>query len=136
MKRILRIFTLILAASLLLALVSCDSTKSIKAAFEEAGYTVTELRADTDEAETALKFFGLGDDDIDEIDDCSVILCKKGLTGLTGAALIVKFPSSGELRDHFVDDDGDTSLYEAVKEAGYIRGNCWLIAGDEELFNK
>ena len=76
------------------------------------------------------------DDDIDEIDDCSVILCKKGLTGLTGAALIVRFPSSGELRDHFVDDDGDTSLYEAVKEAGYIRGNCWLIAGDEELFNK
>ena len=135
MKRILHVFALILAASLLLSLVACDNSKSVKAAFEEAGYTVTEARADSDEAKTALKFFGWDDEKIDDIDDYSLILCKKGLTGLTGAAVIVKFPSSGELRDHLV-DDGNTALYDAYKEAGYIRGNCWLVVGDEEIFGK
>ncbi|MBO7292965.1 MAG: hypothetical protein J6V07_03420 [Clostridia bacterium] len=135
MKRILHIFALILAVSLLFSLVACDNSKSIKAAFEDAGYTVTELRADSDEAEAVLRFFGVSEDDIDDVDDYSLILCKKGITGLAGAAAIVKFPSSGELRDHFV-DDGDTSLYDKLKDDGHIRGNCWLVGGDEEIFRK
>ena len=135
MKRILRIFSLVLAVSLLLALVGCDSSKDIKRAFEEAGYTVTELRADSEEAKSTLKFFGVSEDDIDDVDEYSLILCKKGITGLTGAAAIVKFPSAGELRDFFV-DDGDTSLYDKLKDDGRIRGNCWLAGGNEEIFNK
>lgn len=135
MKRILHIFALVLAASLLLSLVACDNAKSVKAAFEEAGYTVTELKADSDEAKTALRFFGVSEDDIDDVDDYSLILCKKGITGLTGAAAIVKFPSSGELRDFFV-DDGDTTLYDKLKDEGHIRGNCWLVGGSEEIFGK
>ena len=135
MKRILHILSFVLAASLLLSLVSCDSSKGIKSAFEEAGYTVTELKADSEDAKSTLKFFGFSEEDIDDVDDYSIILCKKGITGLTGAAAIVKFPSSGELRDHFV-DDGDTTTYDKLKDGGYIRGNCWLIGGDKEIFQK
>ena len=134
MKRILCALSLLLAVCLSFSLVACsNSAKSIRTAFEEAGYTVTEYRADSDEAEAALKFFGWDEDDIDEIDEYSVIVCKKGITGLTGAAVIVKFPSTAELRDHFV-EDGNTAFYDVVKAAGCIRDNCWLVVGDEELF--
>ena len=127
MKTILKKITLIaLAALMLLTLVSCDKSKAIKEAFEEEDYTVSTVDSDNILIKGLLTAV-LDDEQMEDIDEYELILCQKGLD----VALIVKFPSAGDLKTFLTveDEDGkkDTELYDDAKEDGRIKGNCWLL---------
>lgn len=126
MKKFTRILTLALVLSLaLLSLASCDKSGSIKKAFEEEGYTVNVISAENEKAAAIFTLLGYTEEEIDEIEEYELIYCSNGFTK---SALIVKYPSSGELKEELV-DDGDTTYYDKQKADGKIRGNCHLIYG-------
>ena len=148
LKRILVILT---AAVLLLSLASCDKSGSIKKAFEKEEYTVTVYAGSDEKAQAVLTLMNLNEDQKKNIADYEIIVVNApsdgGLLGidlstLTPDAIIVKFPSSGDLKDFLTieKDDGtkDTSLYDKAVEAETIKGNCWFAMGDNDakaIFN-
>ena len=126
MKKFTRLLALTLVLSLaLVSLASCDKSKSIKKDFEEAGYSVSVISAKSDKAEAIFTLLGYTEEEIEEISEYELIYC---VAGITKSALIVKYPSAGELKDELI-DEGSEAYYNEQKEAGKIRGNCHLIYG-------
>lgn len=126
MKKFTRIFALTLVLSLvLLSLASCDKSDSIKKAFEEEGYTVSVISTKNEKAEAIFTLLGYTEDEIEEISEYELIYCSNGILK---SALIVKYPSAGELKDELI-DEGSKAYYEEEKDDGKIRGNCHLIYG-------
>ena len=125
MKRFRSFLALTLVLSLaLLSLASCDKSDSIKKAFEEAGYTVSVISAKNEKAEAIFTILGYTEEEIEEIAEYELIYCVDGFK----SALIVKYPSAGELKDELI-DEGSEAYYNEQKEAGKINGNCHLIYG-------
>ena len=130
MKRILVIFT---AVILLLSMVSCgDKSGAIKKAFEDDGWTVKTVKADDTGVKVILELL-LTDEQIEKAADYEIILCNKNIIK---NAVVIKFPSSGDVKDFLTveDEDGkkNTEAYEKAKEDGLINGNCLLITVDAD----
>lgn len=136
MKKTTKLLTLFVSLCLLCSLlVACDKSSAVADAFREEGYTVSSVNTENDDVRAIFTLLGLDEEEIEELQEYELIFCKKGITGITGSALIVKFPSAGELRDELSDDD-DRTEYEKAKEEGRIRGNCLLLYGSTEIFGK
>ncbi len=132
MKKITKVLSLCLLATLLLAsLTSCDMAGSVKAAYEKEGYTITTVKTDNAEAKALFTLAGYSEEEIEELSQYELILCTKGFS----SALVIKFPSSGALKS-FLTDGEDTSAYDKAKDEKQIRGNCLLVYGNEEIFQK
>ena len=133
MKNLRSILALALVLSLaLLSLASCDSSKTIKKAFEDEGYTVSIISAKNDKAKAIFTLLNYTEDEIEEISEYELILCTNGLK----SALIVKYPSAAELKEELI-DEGSKAYYEEQKAEGKINGNCHLIygiGGADEIF--
>ena len=134
MKIYTRLFVLALVlAMVLFVLVGCDKSKSIKEAFEAEGYTVNAISVKNERAKAIFTLLNYTEEEIDEIEEYELIYCANGL--LNGA-LIVKYPSSLELREELI-DEGSKVYYEEEMAAGRINGNCHLIyaiGGAEDIF--
>mgnify|MGYP001087542507 CR=1 FL=1 len=110
MKKILSAISLALITIVIaLTFAGCDKSGNVKKAFENEGYTVTEMNA---KESTALAGI-LSSDQKEKIDQYSV----KGLQSAT----IVKFSSKDEIVD-FLGEEG----YNKAVEGGLVNGNCWL----------
>jgi hypothetical protein len=130
MKKFTKILSLALVlATLLVFLVSCDASESIKKSFIDAGYNVSSVGSD-DKTVKGLLSLKYSEEELEEMGEYEIIYCAKGLLGAEGTAVIFKFPSSADLKDALIDDEDD-AFYKEQKEAGKIRGNCWLIIGGE-----
>ena len=126
MKKLTKLLALALVLSVaLLALASCDKSKSIKEAFEAEGYTVSVISAKNEKAKAIFTLLNYTEDEIDEIEEYELIYCADGLLK---SALIVKYPSSFELKEELI-DEGSKAYYEEQLAAGRINGNCHLIYG-------
>lgn len=126
MKKLTKVIALTLVLALaVVALVACDKSGSIKKDFEEAGYEVEVISAKNEKAKAIFVLLGYTEEDIDEIEEYELIYCSNGLTK---SALIVKYPSSGELKDELI-DEGSKAYYDEQVADGKIRGNCRLIYG-------
>ena len=158
MKTILKRSLLVLSALVLMfSLVSCgDTSKSIKKEFENNEYNVLSYTGGEDEVKAVLYLLGLTDEQKAEIAEYEVILVNKQKSETTGGfldnlvedlgsaipdAIIVKFPSAGDLKDFMTveksDGTKDTSAYDKASDAGLINGNCWLAYGNaaaKEIF--
>ena len=130
MKKLVKLLSLMLVASMLLAcLASCDASGGIKKAYEEAGYEVKTLSAEDDDVRAILLLLDFDEDQIEDIENYEFIFCTKDIVK---TALIIKFPNAGELKDFLiVEEDGekDDSAFRAAEDAGNINGNCLLIYG-------
>lgn len=133
-----KILVVLMATMLVLSLASCDKSKSIKKDFEDAGYTVSTVDTNNDTAKGILKLL-LSDEQIEKVGEYELILCTNGILN---TAIIIKFPSSGELKDFLTTEDSDgkkdTSAYDKAKEDGKINGNCLLITSSsdaKDVFN-
>lgn len=114
MKKVLSAISLMLLTIVLaLTMAGCDKSGNVKKAFENEGYTVTEMNAKESTALAAI----LSSDQKEKIDQYSVIFCVKGLQSAT----IVKFSSKDEIVDFLGED-----TYNSAVESGLINGNCWL----------
>ncbi len=133
MKKFTRILSLVLVlATLLVFLVSCDMSDRIKKSFVDAGYSVNSVGSEDKTVKPLLSAL-YSEEELEEMGEYEIILCTKGVLGLEGTAVIFKYPSAAELKDALVDDEVD-AFYKGQKEAGKIFGNCWLIVGgDTEL---
>lgn len=128
-----RILVLLTALVLVFSLASCgDKSGSIKKAFEKEGWTVKTVNADDTGVKTILEIL-LSDEQIEKASEYEIILCTNGILN---SAIVMKFPSSGDLKDFLTveDEDGkkDTSAYDKAKENGTINGNCLLITMSSE----
>ena len=88
------------------------------------------VNADKSLAKAVFDLCGLSNDQIEEINSYEILYCSKNLS----AAVVVKFPSSGKLKDFLtVEKDGkkDDSAYTAKKDKGDINGNCLLYTMNE-----
>lgn len=142
MKNIFKsVLALSLALVMLLALVSCDKSGSIKKAFEKEEYTVTSLKSsdltENDLVVTVLDAAGLTEEQIEKLGKYELIWATKGLSN----GLIVKFPGSGDVKSFLTvkkDDKDDTSMYDKAKEDGRINGNCLFIgtSNAKDIFKK
>ena len=134
MKKITSLLTLVLVFSLLLtALVACDKSGSIKKDFEEAGYEVEVISAKNEKAKAVFILLEYTEEEIDEIEEYELIYCHNGLLK---SALIVKYPSSAELKEELI-DEGSRAYYDEEVNAGKVRNNCHLIygiGGAEDIF--
>lgn len=135
MKKILVVLTAVL---LVVSLVGCNSDKSesIKKSFEEAGWTVSTVKADSENVLLdALLDSLLDEEQREDLSNYELIFCKNGLK----TALVIKFPSASDLKDFLVteDEDGkkDTSAYDDAKEDGRINGNCLLLSTSNDAKN-
>ena len=126
MKKLTKLLVLTLVFALTLtALVACDKSGSIKKDFEEAGYTVEVISAKNEKAQAFFTLLGYNEDDIDEIEEYELVACYKGAIP---AAMFVKYPSTGELKEELC-DEGSTAYYDEQVAAGKVNGNCWLLYG-------
>jgi len=130
MKKFLKALTAVLAVVVLaVALVGCsDKYGKIKKAYEDAGYTISEVVAS--EKESQLKDT-LGEEQYNKIKDSKILFCNKSLVNL---AFVVTFGSTDELKDFY----GDEDAYNKAVESGYVNGNCVLLLGltqgDRDIF--
>lgn len=147
MKTMKRILVILSALVLLVSLVSCDKSGSIKKAFEKENYEVKAYTGDDSNVQAVVTLMGLTEDQKKDIAEYEIIVVNKkteGQSGLAGIlenigsavpdAVIVKFPSAGDLKDFMtVEKDGekDTSAYDKAKEDGKINGNCWFAMGND-----
>ena len=131
MKKLTKVIALTLVLALaLVALVACDKSGSIKKDFEEAGYEVEVISAKNEKAKAIFVLLNYTEEEIDEIAEYELIYCHKGLAT---TALIVKYPSSGELKEELI-DEGSKAYYDEEVADGKVRGNCHLIWGDADIF--
>ena len=132
MKNFKRALVLLVDLVLVFSLTSCDKSESIKKAFEKEGWSVKTVNADDSGVKTVLKLL-LSDKLIEDLADYEIIWCSNGVLN---QAVVIKFPSSGDLKDFLTveDKDGkkDTSAYEKAKDNGSINGNCLLITSNSE----
>ncbi len=128
---------LVLAGLMLFALASCASDKSaaVEKAFTKEKYTVTKADANDETTQGILKLL-LNEDQIQKISEYEIMLCQpEGLLNIGKSAVVIKFPSSGDIKDFFtVEKDGkkDTSAYDEQKEKGNINGNCLIITASDD----
>lgn len=143
MKKILvSICSVLLVALFALSMTGCSKGEKIKKAYEKAGYTVSTATVKDDAgAKAALKAFGLTDDEIKDAENWEVISATKISVTDGGSALVLKFPSSGEVKNFLTveKDDGskDTAAYDKAKEDGKINGDCLLltsVGGAKDIF--
>lgn len=142
MKILKQVLALSLACLMLVTLVSCDKSGSVKKAFEKEGYTVSSVKADDESVQSLLKIL-LNEEQIKKVGEYELILCTpEGLLNAANLALVIKVPSSGDLKDFLTTEtDGkkDTSAYEKAEKDGLINGNCLILTlGSEakEIFKK
>ena len=142
MKILKQVLALSLACLMLVTLVSCDKSGSVKKAFEKEGYTVSSVKADDKSVQSLLKIL-LNEEQIKKVGEYELILCTpEGLLNADNLALVIKVPSSGDLKDFLTTEtDGkkDTSAYEKAEKDGLINGNCLILTlGSEakEIFKK
>lgn len=132
MKKILTaICTTLVAVLLAFGIAGCSSADRVKKAYEDAGYTVkVATLKDNAEAKSALKLIGLTDEQLADGENWEIITATKSVLD---SALILKFPSSGDLKDAFTieKDDGtkDTSIYDNAVDKGNVNGECYYILG-------
>ena len=142
MKILKQVLALSLACLMLVTLVSSDKSGSVKKAFEKEGYTVSSVKADDESVQSLLKIL-LNEEQIKKVGEYELILCTpEGLLNAANLALVIKVPSSGDLKDFLTTEtDGkkDTSAYEKAEKDGLINGNCLILTlGSEakEIFKK
>lgn len=133
MKHILsRTVALALACLALFAIAGCASDKSaaVEKAFTKENYNVVKVDANNETAQGLLKIL-FNEEQIKKISTYEIMLFQQdGLLNSGKSALVIKFPSSNDLKDFFtVENDGkkDTSAYDEQKEKGNINGNCLII---------
>lgn len=131
MKRVLKKLAAFFAAFLMVfTLAGCDRSGSIKKAYEKEGFTVTTVNTKDNSTVSSLLSSVLTSDQKESIDQYEIIFCSKALIQ---NAVIVKFPSSKELKSFLTIEDSegnkDTSAYDKAKEDGKIKGNCWFAVG-------
>ncbi len=140
MKKFFKTIASFFAALLMVfGLASCDKSGSIKKAYEKADYKVEVVDTNNSLVKGMLSEM-LTEDQMKDAEKYEVIYASKGLTNM---AIVMKFPSSGDVKDFYTveDKDGkkDTSAYDKAKEDGNIKGNCVLFVstGDaKDIFKK
>lgn len=140
MKKVLLGFTTaLLTVILCLTLAGCDKSGNIKKAFENEGYTVTEMTTKDNDSIKKILAIGLTQDQIAEIDKYSVFICSEGSVVSIPVAAIVKFSSSSEMKDFLTTEDSegkkDTSAYDSAKEKGWVNGNCYILTLSSKALN-
>lgn len=138
MKKFLAtVSTVLLIAILAFTMAGCDNSGNIKKAFENEGYTVTSVKADSSEAKGLFTLMGFSEKQVKEAEKYEIIYCVKGIS----ACMIIKFPSEGDLKEFLtVEKDGnkDTAAYDKAKENDEINGNCLFIGtgSSKDIFKK
>lgn len=130
MKKFLKAMTAVLAVVVLaLALVGCsDKYGSIKKAYENEGYTITETKVS--DYETQLKSF-MNDEKYEDIKDCKLLVANKGIN----VAFVVTFGTKDDMKDFY----GSEESYNSAVDAGNVNGNCMLLtmsSGAKDIFKK
>lgn len=131
MKKFFKVFAAVIAVAVLaFALVGCsDKYGSIKKAYEDAGYTVTE--AAVSDMESELRVY-ISEEQYNKIKDGKVMVCNKNLL----LAFVVSPGSTDKLKDYY----GSEEAYNQAVESGYVNGNCILVYGTtsavREIFQK
>ena len=141
MKKVLTaICSALLIAVFALTMAGCDKSGSIKKAFEKEEYTVTTVNADNSTVQTILKA-ALTEDQVNKVNEYEIILCVgKGLNAVTGSGVVIKFPSSGELKDFLTVEDSEgnknTTAYDKAKDSDSINENCLYFgfSAGKEIF--
>lgn len=118
MKKFLKAMTAVLAVVVLaFALVGCgDKYGSIKKAYENDGYSITETKVS--DYETQLKTF-ISNEKYEDIKDCKLLVASKGVV----AAFVVTFGTVDDMKEFYGSDD---NYNDAVKD-GNVNGNCMLL---------
>lgn len=144
MKTLKTMLALSLAVLMLFALVSCgDKSAAVKKAFEKEGYTVTVSNAEDEDVKDLLEIL-FSADQIEELKDYEILLCKKdGIVNIGKTAIILKYPSAKDLKAALTVEDAegnkDTSRYDDGVEDGIINGNCMILtlsSDSKDIFKK
>ena len=116
MKKLLKIFcTVALISVLAFSLSGCGETATVKNAFKNAGYEITNVEPDdSDELKALLKT----DEQKKDIEKYKVFRCKH----FERTATVVIFPSEKTLKEVL----GETTFNSKTKD-GYIKGSCYLV---------
>ncbi|MDE6585589.1 MAG: hypothetical protein K2K80_02795 [Clostridia bacterium] len=127
----------LLTVILAFTLAGCDKSGAIEKAYEDNGYTVKITTTAENATVKNLISTILTEEQKKEIDKYALIYASKLLP--PEGVVIIKFGSSGDLKDFLTieDKDGnkDTSAYDAAKDAGHINGNCYFIVGGKDALN-
>lgn len=131
MKKFLKVFAAAIAVVVLaFALVGCgDKYGSIKKAYENAGYTVTEAAVSDKESE--LRVY-ISEEQYNKIKDAKLMVCNNNIL----LAFVISLGSTDKLKDYY----GSEEAYNEAVEGGYVNGNCILLFGTtsavREIFQK
>ncbi|MGN0823882.1 MAG: hypothetical protein ACI4MB_02295 [Candidatus Coproplasma sp.] len=131
MKKFLKAITAVLAVVVMaVALVGCgDKYGSIKKAYENEGYTVSE--AIVSDKESELKTY-ISTEQYDKIKDGKLLVCSKTVL----LAFVITLGSADKIKDFY----GSEEDYNKAVESGYVNGNCVLLFGStsavREIFAK
>lgn len=123
MKKFLKALTAILAVAVLaFALVGCaNKYGAVKKAYEDAGYTVQEIKAS--DYETQLKStLNVSDEQYECIKDNNILFASKGVVSI---AVVLSFTNNDELKDYC--SKKTEEFYQQMVDGGYVNGNCLLL---------
>ncbi len=121
MKKFLKALTAVLAVVVLaVTLVGCgDKYGKIKKAYEDEGYSITEVTAS--ENEEKLKAIGMSNEQFEDIKNNNIMLASKGLN----VAFVISFTATDELKDYCSKKSAE--YYQKMVDEGYVNGNCLLL---------
>ena len=135
MKKTIKLiaFALVLVMTVTMLAACGDKSGAIKSAFEKEGYTVEAVKYDK-LSKTAKGIIEdvLGDELAQAMAQYEILVCTKVIP----TALVIKFPSEGDIKTALTVED-DASLYDELKNSGFINGNCLLLTilpGPADIF--
>ena len=121
MKRKVTLLTvLMLTLSMLFALTACSSYGSIKKAYENAGYTESELLQEYQDAFTER----LGEDYENYKSTCNVHLFYKNLLDF---AIVLEFHSTKDMEEAYENSETLKGFIEHIQKSDLVNGNCILV---------
>ena len=121
MKKIIsKILAFLGALVLVFSLAGCDKSNAIKKAFEKADYNVEVVDENNDLVKVYLNL--LDEEDREEAAEYEFIVVS---SGFTKSGLIIKYPSTKDLKEALNTEDNPDG-YKEAKEEGLVNGNCLL----------
>ena len=129
MKKIRFLSLFLLLAVLLSFLVACDKSESVRSAFLDAGYELTEIGGGPTDEERTLLLKMFDEERVDALPECRILVFSKYRIP---CATVFVFSSGGELKNYLED------AYATAKQEGRVRGNCYLAYagyGTQEIFS-
>ena len=136
MKQFAKIFSVVLALTLLFSLAGCSSFGKIRKAFEKNDYTLNE---DLESVTDSLYKAAMDEETMNEMGITIKVHAFQKNGTLLNWVIILEFDCSKEKMQEYMESETVKGAFKDAQNSDYVNGSCVFLAGDKdalEIFKK